>query len=139
MLLFVPGATSGEHFPDARGCSFTSEEELVVVYADQSLIVWSLKDIAQVGDCWVLCLILLLSTLCNKSILLACLPACSVSNDDVVCLLVRVNTTAASPDHLCPQLVVTQQLHLGHLSSRQRRCLQQPAAERALPLCNMCG
>eukprot|EP00775_Hariotina_reticulata_P013699 gene13699-13821_t len=41
------GAASGGMFPDARGCSFSSDGMLVVVYADQSLIVWNLQDLAK--------------------------------------------------------------------------------------------
>lgn len=45
------GAAEDVVFPDARGCSFSpdSEQQLVVAYADQSIIVWNIRDPHKVG------------------------------------------------------------------------------------------
>jgi hypothetical protein len=54
------GAAAEEGFPDARGCSFRpdTEQQLVVVYADMSMIVWDIQDIKKVSQCMQLHLLL---------------------------------------------------------------------------------
>eukprot|EP00878_Enallax_costatus_P016900 GHUV01017741.1.p1 GENE.GHUV01017741.1~~GHUV01017741.1.p1 ORF type:complete len:357 (+),score=117.25 GHUV01017741.1:1669-2739(+) len=44
------GAAQDSMFPDARGCSFSpdSEHQLVVAYADQSIIVWNIRDLQKI-------------------------------------------------------------------------------------------
>lgn len=47
----VTGAAAEEGFPDARACSFRpeTEQQLVVVYADMSMIVWDIQDLKKVS------------------------------------------------------------------------------------------
>ncbi|WIA09056.1 hypothetical protein OEZ85_008470 [Tetradesmus obliquus] len=44
------GAAAEEGFPDARACSFRpeTEQQLVVVYADMSMIVWDIQDLKKI-------------------------------------------------------------------------------------------
>lgn len=50
---YAAGVAAAEAYPDARGCSFRpeTEQQLVVVYADMSMIVWDIQDVKKVSHC----------------------------------------------------------------------------------------
>jgi hypothetical protein len=141
---YAAGIAAAEAYPDARGCSFRpeTEQQLVVVYADMSVIVWDIQDVKKVSHCS--CTLAHPTTAGNlvssmhNSLHTAMSP--DLANADFKLLDFLHALLLANADHLLTDPGSPQQLHLGHQPHHRAsvQCGRLPAAAAAVTLRYMC-